>query len=361
MANLTPNLGLFKYDELTDQDVQFSFQQALNDNWDILDEFSKNLPSGRNIGEIVSSTIPLIDAGLHLLDGSLIQGSGIYSEFVDYIAGLDLTANYFCTEQEWQTAVTTYGVCGKFVYDGVNNTVRLPKYNSKIYTGGGTAPAKGNGKTLGLTDGTKEGGLHTSAISGYPYFTAGTTAINTAVGTSNTVLDLNNNVTVGITTDGTKSGIIADLSNITTSLDGYYYIVIATSTKTDIQVDIDEIATDLNAKVDKSTLREVYPVIETYNNGNSWYIVYSNGFCIQGSLYYKGTTIAGDNAVAFLKEFVNTNYTFLAFPAHSAANITTYTFAEKYASRTTAQTVLYSPGALFGYQWVAYGYVSMGS
>lgn len=111
---------------------------------------------------------------------------------------------------------------------------------------------------------------------------------------------------------------------------------------------------------------QVYPVVETYSNGNSWYIVFapdSNGkcFCIQGSLYYKGTTIAGDNTVAFLKEFADTNYTFLALPAHSSANVTANTFAEKYASRTTSQTILYSPGALFGYQWVAYGYVSMGS
>lgn len=111
---------------------------------------------------------------------------------------------------------------------------------------------------------------------------------------------------------------------------------------------------------------QVYPVIETYSNGTSWYIVYApdsnnNCFCIQGSLYYKGTTIAGDNTVAFLKEFADTNYTFLALPAHSSANVSANTFAEKYASRTTAQTILYSPGALFGYQWVAYGYVSMGS
>ena len=34
------------------------------------------------------------------------------------------------------------------------------------------------------------------------------------------------------------------------TIKGYYYIVIATSTKTDIQVDIDEIATDLNGKAD---------------------------------------------------------------------------------------------------------------
>lgn len=37
MAKLTPNLGLFKYDVEEDYNVDFSFEQALNDNWDKLD------------------------------------------------------------------------------------------------------------------------------------------------------------------------------------------------------------------------------------------------------------------------------------------------------------------------------------
>lgn len=82
----------------------------------------------RNIGELITSVTPLNDYGLHLLDGSLLAVDGLYRQFIEYIASL--VTNYpdlFVTEQEWQTAVTTYGVCGKFVYDSVNNTVRLPK------------------------------------------------------------------------------------------------------------------------------------------------------------------------------------------------------------------------------------------
>ena len=205
----------------------------------------------RNIGEIVASTIPLTDAGLHLLDGSLIQGSGIYSEFVDYIADLYDSGDYtaiFDTEANWQTAVTTYGVCGKFVYDSVNNTVRLPKYNSKIYTGGGTAPVVGNGMSLGLTNGTTNFAIRSYSQNAYLHPTgAYGQPIGSDIGTAPSV---NNDKSIGITLDATKSGIIAQLSDITTSLDCYYYIVIATSTKTDIQVDIDEIATDLNGKAD---------------------------------------------------------------------------------------------------------------
>ena len=249
MSTTTPNLGLFKYNTTTDSNVPFSIDDALNANWDILDE---NIGS-RNIGEIVSSTIPLTDAGLHLLDGSLINGSGIYSDFVDYIARLDLTANYFCTESEWQASVTQYGVCGKFVYDSVNNTVRLPKYSNKIYTQefDATAPVIGNGMTLGLTDGTKNYGHQYSTPGGNQSSFPSTNAYGVPL--PNTVPTGSYppaNSCIGVSTDPTKSGLIAQLSDITTSLDGYYYIVVATSTKTDIQVDIDEIATDLNGKAD---------------------------------------------------------------------------------------------------------------
>ena len=41
-----------------------------------------------NIGEIITSTIPLEDSGVHLLDGSLIQGGGVYSAFVTYMADI---------------------------------------------------------------------------------------------------------------------------------------------------------------------------------------------------------------------------------------------------------------------------------
>ena len=61
-----------------------------------------NYAQTKQIGEIVTSTLPLSDAGLHLLDGALISGSGIYADFVDYIAELynaDPTANYFAQSQ----------------------------------------------------------------------------------------------------------------------------------------------------------------------------------------------------------------------------------------------------------------------
>lgn len=218
------------------------------------------IQGARNIGQIITSTIPLTDAGLHLLDGALIQGSGSYSAFVNYIAGLVTDyPDLFDTEANWQSAVTNYGVCGKFVYDSVNNTVRLPKYGNKIVTKtpnistASTVPVVGNGMALGLTNGSVNAG--TSIYNQYQ-MAYQKDSYGQAVGSAHSLSNpaTTNYQTWGVTTDGTKSGLVANTSsllNITNyPLDCYYYIVVANSTKTDIEVDIDEIATDLNGKAD---------------------------------------------------------------------------------------------------------------
>lgn len=88
---------------------------------------------GRNYGELVYSAIPLSDSGLKLLDGSLLSYSGVYKNFIDYIASIYNTyPSIFVTEEVWQNNVSTYGVCGKFVYNSTNNTVRLPKVTGLI-------------------------------------------------------------------------------------------------------------------------------------------------------------------------------------------------------------------------------------
>lgn len=201
-----------------------------------------------NIGEIIQSTIPLTDAGLHLLDGSLISGSGAYSAFVTYIAGL--VSNYpdlFETEANWQQSVTNYGVCGKFVYDSVNNTVRLPLIE---------------GFTESTIDTTVVGDLTEAGLPNITGELTGATGIEYGSG-SGAITEITGNVlTHSGTQTGRTNGFTFDASNSSSiykdsfnkvqpqSIKVLYYIVVATSTKTDIQVDIDEIATDLNGKAD---------------------------------------------------------------------------------------------------------------
>lgn len=201
----------------------------------------------KNIGAIVQSMVPLTDAGLHLLDGSLIQ-MGVYSEFVEYMANLygDGTniPSYFCSESDWQTAVTTYGVCGKFVYDSVNNTVRLPKVTG-IIEGTTDITALGDLIEAGLPNITGQANKYVGYGngSGAIYITSGQEGLaspGSSYGTQ--VLNL----------DASRSSSIYGNSSTVQpqTIKAFYYIVIANSTKTEIQSDIDEIATDLNGKAD---------------------------------------------------------------------------------------------------------------
>lgn len=210
----------------------------------------------RNIGEIVTSTIPLLDSGLHLLDGSLLQGNGIYTDFVNYIANLYNSGDYpnmFTTEANWQSSNSNYGICGKYVYDSTNNTVRLPKVTGILegttaFTQIGDRVAPGlpnilaNVSNLVLqstsTFFSYSGSFYNSNTGGASLCPASSTSVGT---------DVDN---IGF--DASRSNSI--YGNSTTvqpqTIKVLYYVVIATIAKTDIQVDIDEIATDLNGKAD---------------------------------------------------------------------------------------------------------------
>ena len=199
--------------------------------------------ASRSIGEIVHSTIPIIDAGLHLLDGALISGSGTYAAFVDYMSGLVSTnPDLFETEANWQTSITNYGVCGKFVYDSVNNTVRLPKITGFI-EGTVDATALGDLVQAGLPNITGTIAIQASASFSGAFYNGGGTSGDTAPGGST------DNLAVF---DASHSSSIYGNSNTVQpqAIKCFMYIVIATTEKTEIEVDIDEIATDLAGKAD---------------------------------------------------------------------------------------------------------------
>lgn len=78
------------------------------------------------IGAIIPSIFPQDSEYLHLLDGSLltkVSHSALYDYAVSLASGYP---SLFLTEANWQSSVTTYGVCGKFVLDTTNQTLRIP-------------------------------------------------------------------------------------------------------------------------------------------------------------------------------------------------------------------------------------------
>lgn len=235
------------------QDNNTGHNPAANDGY-----WSPLLTSSRSIGQIVTSIVPLTESGLHLLDGSLIQGTGIYANFVTYMANLMATApDIFITEADWQQSVTDYGVCGKFVYDSVNNTVRLPKV---------TGILEGTNVTADIGDlieqFVKLPNITGSVAHTYQFGQAdGSNPMPTTTGclrfTKSDLLGSSQNYghSYAFDIDASRSSSVYSGDGTDTTIQPqavkvFYYIVVATSTKTDIEVDIDEIATDLNNKAD---------------------------------------------------------------------------------------------------------------
>lgn len=220
---------------------------------------------------------------------STAGGSGGYWS----IAEIELTATYlgypefFCTEAQWQDAVTKTGICDKFVYDSVNNTVRIPRYGRQTVVNlsmPSVVPSKGNGKTLGLTNGTVNCGLGTVS-NGTGYLIPNTDTYGKNI--QATIYSSSESTgAFGITTNGGNSGIVTDLSTLSAQkLNIYYYIVLATSAKTDIEVDIDQIATDLNGKADVD-LSNTTPSQSFINMSINWGMPdYSAGISISSSPY----------------------------------------------------------------------------
>lgn len=216
-------------------------------------------------GQIIVSSIPQTDARLHLADGSLLSGTGTYADFVSYMADLyadDPTNACFTTEANWQASVTTYGECGKFVYDSVNNTLRLPKLTSFVQATSTAAElgslveagapnisgtfvpsihavnAASTGR-LGVGNSTfASGAFNTDLVQTFAYFNNGLVSTTQA----DTRLNFN----------ASKSNSIYGNSNTIQpqAIKYYFYIVIGTVSKTDIQIDIDNVLTDLNGKAD---------------------------------------------------------------------------------------------------------------
>lgn len=255
----------------------------------------------RNIGEIVQSTIPLTDAGLHLLDGSEIVNMGIYSNFFTKIQQLYNSGNYddlFTTASDWQTSVDTYGVCGKFVYTAGLQIIKLPKIigftesTIDVTTLGDLTEAGlpdhlhvGQYKNPGTSGGNANGVGSGSGWFGWANRNTGYASANNPIyGNSDTVQPQ--------------------------SIKVLYYIVVANTTKTAVEVDIDEIATDLNGKADKDlgnvpTSKSI--LVDSYVNGTSGYRIYSDKYCEQ----WGTASISNGNtglAVTLPKSYSDTDY-----------------------------------------------------
>lgn len=254
---------------------------------------------------------------------------------------------------------TATGVAWYYVLDTANTRFKLPR----ILPLADTAPVVGNGMTLGLTNGTDN--LGPSTLSGqaiYGGFGVSTEFYGKNIGTQGT-LTYTYDGSVGVTTDSTKSGLIANLSH--TSNDGaykYLYFYVGNTVQGQTTIDVGQITEDLNGKADldlSNVPASKGILVESYANGASWYRVYSDGWCEQGGVS-SGTADVGYSAsIVFVKQFANSDYTLLT-QAGRTNNDTSYINNQSYVyskSATGFSAVCYGDGVSSFISWEAKGYL----
>lgn len=239
MATLTENIETLKSTINAEKSIIEDYDGPVPEGTNIstYEEKVRNIIKGRrHIGEIFYSTVPITDAGVHLLDGSLLLDGGIYDSFITYIASLkDTNPDIFCTESEWQSSVSTYGTCGKFVLTE-GTSLRLPKMV---------------GFVEGTSDATKLGDHKVYQITEVQTYASGS----------------------GVT----------NINSITCLA----YIQVANSVPSDVELDIDNITTEVANKADKTEVaNKAMPSDKytdlTFSNGGEFTAPADGYYCLGG-------------------------------------------------------------------------------
>lgn len=235
--------------QLATEGQEVSIQQYENSLYEYAQTLQQQLVYNRFVGEVFSSLVPINDNGVKLLDGSVLEVGGIYDEFINHIVGFkEGYPNLFCTEEEWNTSISTYGVCGKFVYvEGAS--LRLPKITGFIE---GTLDATelgnlieaglpnlvGYSDTVGFSDTRFE---PTGCFYPAEEWNAGTFNIVEKTGTAGANV-VRFDASHGNPTYG-KSDTVQPQS-----IRVYYYIVVANGIKQDVEIDLDNVLTEVNKR-----------------------------------------------------------------------------------------------------------------
>lgn len=267
---------------------------------------------GLPVGHEFFTTNPNIPAGcIPLLGGEYSR-----TAYADLWAWVQTQSGYLLEESAWQAKAAANG--GNVPYYSKGNgstTFRVPALKSAKCIVGESLGVKGNGMTLGLTDGTVNFGVQRRTYTPSDYFVNPLQGQPTKFGHQiGEAADLNTaitakNLTVGLVDDAQKTGIIVDLSNQVNGL----WVVKAYGVVTNVgSTDVANISTGLTQAETRISALENHgagaTVVESYRNGTEWYRVWSDGWLEQGG--YKAGDTKG--TITFLKPYISAEYTITA-------------------------------------------------
>lgn len=266
---------------------------------------------------------------------------------------------YINEEQSWQRCVALHGQCGKFVYNPTENTVRLPKVDGFIecsYNDDkvGDLTEAGLPNITGSVPGTEEKqmkGVSYVSPEG-AFYTKNTNATN---GTSSN--DTYDNDVFGF--DASLSNKIYGNSDTVQpeSIKQLVYIVLADTHRTDIEVNLNNYATEVNQKAnaDLSNCTAVH-IVSNYKSNGYWRIIYSNGYCRQGGLIKADVDSYQSGKQLYLPQtFANTEYYFCI---QSVRGSGTNLYAPVIYNKEKASVYYHNVvGSGAGATWIAEGYI----
>lgn len=217
---------------------------------------------------------------VNILNGETKYGELKVIDEADMIAGIDYSL-YWKVNQDEMTFTTPTAISNKALSGAV----------------------VGNGYPLCLTSGNAEYGVRrigTDSGLAVGSYSKTTLPYNSSAGPDGTkAYDY-----YGLTTDPTKSGIIAEQST------AQLYFKVANAVQ---NLELLNVGQVMENAVLRSSLQECQVVIETYTNGTSWYRVWSDGWCEQGGKTDKGTKIE----ITLLKPYKDTNYQIMVGQYHT--------------------------------------------
>lgn len=326
----------------------------------VIDKYlEENTGSGLPVGTIFSHTCSSTFVPENSLpcDGAEYSNTQFNDLWNNYLVANLLNT---CTYAEYEQELSAYGQCAKFAINETTGYFRVPKIKDKVLTDiADTVDVKGNGLGLGLTNGTQNGTMVSSSVyeaSGLAQTAVYGKAVGTAYDATKGGGFSTTEVVMGVTTDASKSGIIADTTNAKTYLTLRHFVVVATGTINQSAMDWSNWASSLQGKLNADHSNDTKPyVTESYVNGTSWYRVWSDGWIEQGGVAESNGQHV-NTSVSLLKGFANTNYNIVVTQRTESAMGSYINSCSACPNTTKAFYIRTGHGEKMDYNWYACGY-----
>lgn len=311
------------------------------------------LGSSLPTGFIIPAVGKISDERFTLLDGKTLSRVGTYEAFCNKVVSEVQAGNWFdCSEDEYNSDISTYGQCGKFVVS--NDYVRIPTITRFI---GATITLSEIGKTykesLPNITGTVGSGNNSTGQVATGAFGTTTDVVFTPAGGRYKMYNA--------TFDASKvSPTYQEGAKVQPDHTKYpYYMVVSNEGQTaEVGVDINKVYEDLELKANNNLSNitaNIDFVVERFNDGVNWYRIYKNGWCEQGGRM-NGTDVG--TTLNLLKPYKDLNYDGFVQQAVGTYS-TSYQCGEVSFEVVSKETAILHTGVRAGVdvRWFAYGFI----